>query len=187
MSERERDLEAAELALRVQDGKRSGRADGEAADPAVARWEVRLGVLAAAVPPMTPPQAVFDRALAQVRGARSAPSTSGGGTLTVRAEEGSWRFMAPGVTVKTLWRDRRSGRWSALLRVEPGAIYPPHDHDEDEECLVLEGELRFGDLLLKAGDFHLARKGHRHPGATSAGGCLLYLSGAHGPREPASR
>lgn len=186
MSERERDLEAAELALRVQDRERPRRADGDVEQAAVARWEVRLGALAAAVPPTTPPRAVFDRALAQVREARTAGS-GGGGTLTVRAQEGSWRPMAPGVTVKTLWRDRRSGRWSALLRVEPGAVYPPHDHDEDEECLVLEGELRFGDLLLKAGDFHLARKGHRHPEASSPGGCLLYLSGARSPREPASR
>jgi anti-sigma factor ChrR (cupin superfamily) len=185
MNERERDLEAAELALRVRDVERPRNEDGDAPDPAVARWEVRLGGLAAAVPGVTPPQVVFDRALAQIRAPR--PARSDEGTLTVRAEEGSWRPMAPGVRIKTLWHDRRTGRWSALLRVEPGAVYPPHDHDDDEECLVLEGELRFGDLVLKAGDFHLAHKGHRHPKASSPGGCLLYLSGTHSPREPASR
>lgn len=64
------------------------------------------------------------------------------------------------------------------MRVAPGSTYPSHVHKIDEECLVLEGELRFGDLALQAGDFHLARAGHQHPPATSPKGCLLYISGA---------
>jgi anti-sigma factor ChrR (cupin superfamily) len=63
------------------------------------------------------------------------------------------------------------------MRVTPGAVYPAHAHDGDEECLVLEGEVSFGELTLRAGDFHLARKGHRHPQASSPQGCVLYISG----------
>jgi len=86
--------------------------------------------------------------------------------------------MAPGVTMKPLSQDRASGRRTMLVRLTPGATFRPHGHDLDEECLVLEGELRFGDLILRAGDFHLARKGHHHPLASSPSGCLLYISGA---------
>ena len=46
----------------------------------------------------------------------------------------------------------------------------------EDVCLVLEGELRFGDLPLAAGDFPFARKGHRHPTAGQPdSACLLYI------------
>jgi hypothetical protein len=46
----------------------------------------------------------------------------------------------------------------------------------DEECLVIEGDLHFGDLELHAGDFHVALKGMIHPAARSVNGCLLYIT-----------
>lgn len=174
MSEKDRELEAAARALRVEDEGEACPPADEALAGAAARWEVRFGELARALPPEAPRPELLDEVLARVRTAEG----RGKWTVTVRAEEGTWRPFAPGVTVKLLWADRQSGRRAVLMRVEPGSTYPSHAHEVDEECLVLEGELRFGDLVLRAGDFHLARAGHRHPPATSPGGCLLYVSGA---------
>lgn len=166
MADQERDLDAAERAL--------GLSEAEVPAAALARWEARLGGLAAAVPPVAPSAGLLDGVLARVRGQAPAPA----GSLTVRAKAGDWRSLLPGITIKLLHEDLQAGRRVVLMRVAPGARYAAHGHTGDEECLVLEGEVRFGDLVLRAGDFHLARPGHRHPTATSATGCLLYISSA---------
>jgi hypothetical protein len=43
---------------------------------------------------------------------------------------------------------------------------------------VLSGDLTMGALTLRAGDFHVARRGVRHPTATTAEGCMLLVSAA---------
>ena len=50
--------------------------------------------------------------------------------------------------------------------------------DEDEYCIVLEGDVSFDDLDLSAGDFHFARQGSSHSIARSRGGALVYLESA---------
>lgn len=176
MSDEDEELRAAELALGVLDPRAEAVArqrllQEPARAEAVAHWERRLAALADTAPPVTPPPALLGQVLAK---ARATPQ----GGVTVRADEGAWRQMAPGITVKLLWSDPATGRQAMLARCDPGAVFPGHEHGQDEECLVLEGEIRFGELLLRAGDFHLARAGTAHPPAVSPGGCLLYLSGA---------
>jgi quercetin dioxygenase-like cupin family protein len=176
MSDTERDQDAAELALRVLDD-RSQRAAEAALDAdgraAVEDWETRLGRLACAVPPVAPSPGQLDRVLDRLRSS-AAPAA---GTITTRADEGIWEPMGPGVSFKIVWHDRKAGCRGMLVRMAPGSVHPAHGHDQDEECFVLEGELGFGDLPLAKGDFHFARKGHRHAAAVSVGGCLLYISG----------
>ena len=60
-------------------------------------------------------------------------------------------------------------------RCSRGAIYKSHSHDIDEECLVIEGDLRYGDFVLRAGDYHVAAPGTHHPAGTTAAGCLLHV------------
>jgi anti-sigma factor ChrR (cupin superfamily) len=179
MSIEDEELRAAEIALGVLDPRAEAVARMRLAqDPAlaasVAAWEQRLAGLAGTASPVPPLPSLFEQVLAKVRAAPDGPA----GTLVVRAEAGEWRQVAPGITVKSLWSDPGSGRQAMLARCAPGAVFPGHRHGGDEECLVLEGEIRFGDLTLRAGDFHLARAGSEHPPAFSPTGCLLYLSGA---------
>lgn len=106
-----------------------------------------------------------------MRAIGAAPSAS-----TVRAASGDWRRIAPGIEQKVLC-DSGSGM-SCLLRCAPGAALPAHVHRIDEECLVLEGTLRIGDeLVLRAGDFHVAPAGSAHPLTSTDTGVLLYLRG----------
>lgn len=95
---------------------------------------------------------------------------------TVRAEEGYWQTLAPGVTMKTLHDDGNSH--SFLVRLEAGAVLPSHPHEVDEECLVLEGEMHLGDLHFRAGDHHIARAGSMHGRVTSPRGGLMYVRSA---------
>ncbi|HEY8360082.1 MAG TPA: cupin domain-containing protein [Ramlibacter sp.] len=99
---------------------------------------------------------------------------------TVRADEGGWEQLAPGVTRKLLWVTPDAQ--SCLVRMAPGACVPPHPHPIDEECVVLEGSVRIGDdLVLQVGDFHVGRAGSSHALTSSATGALVYLRGAAEP------
>ena len=96
--------------------------------------------------------------------------------VTIRADEGEWHPVLPKVSMKVLLREGDSLTY--LLRLEPGAKIPPHDHPQTEECLVLEGEARIGDLIVHAGDYHAAIAGRPHALLASERGALLFLRGA---------
>jgi len=100
------------------------------------------------------------------------------GTFTMRAGSYDWQPLAEGVDAAMLWHNEKAKRQSMLIRMQPGAHYKSHEHDDDEECFVIEGDLVFGELRLKAGDFHLAPRGRTHPPAYSPSGCLLYITAA---------
>ena len=122
-----------------------------------------------------PPQAL-PMAEAQWWQARLATAADG------RQAAGGWR--PPG-----RWVDSREGVRvlplaahehvvSMLVRFEAGAGVPDHGHEIDEDCLVLEGEMFLGDILLRAGDYQLAPAGGGHFGETSDVGVLFFFHGA---------
>lgn len=103
--------------------------------------------------------------------------------ITVRAGEGGWELVAPGVARKVLLQ--ADGAVSSLVRLDPGARVGGHLHPIHEECLVLAGTLRIGrDLLLGPGDFHVGVAGIAHEEASTESGALVFLRGAC---EPAPR
>ena len=95
--------------------------------------------------------------------------------VTIRGEEGAWIDIVQLVTKKVLNVNHETGIESYLLRLLPGATLEQHRHDEDELCIVLEGDVSIGDLHLKAGDYHYANKGSWHGRASTVHGALLFL------------
>ena len=96
--------------------------------------------------------------------------------ITVRADAGPWIQLAPGIVKKVLFSDPETGTESYLLKAEPGTQAPPHDHTQDEHCLVLEGEVTYGDRIhLRAGDYHFAPGGSKHSTARTETGVLVYI------------
>jgi len=96
---------------------------------------------------------------------------------TVRAGPDGWQALKDGIRLKVL--NEADGCLTYLLELAPGAVLPGHRHPKDEECIVLRGELRMGDaLVLRSGDFHLARAGVPHATIVSPTGALLFLRGA---------
>lgn len=91
------------------------------------------------------------------------------------ADEG-WLEIAPGIDKKLLWSDGREV--SSYYRFAPGAHIAGHPHPRDEECMMLDGELFIGDVLLKAGDYQRAPAGSRHGEVFSDCGALFYVRGA---------
>lgn len=94
----------------------------------------------------------------------------------VRAAEVEWTPFAPGVRAKVLFDDGRTRTW--LARLEREARLPAHAHPADEECLLLEGTVCLGDVLMAQGDYQIARAGSCHTSAYSPNGCLLLVRSA---------
>jgi len=96
--------------------------------------------------------------------------------VTVRAGEGRWAELTPGVHAKLLREN--AGTRSRLMRLEPGAGVAGVDRSGNEECLVLDGEAFFGDALLRAGDYQRVPAGRHSPGVASDAGALLFVRDA---------
>ncbi len=98
------------------------------------------------------------------------------GIHVVRAEEGKWVDTKwDGIRVKSLYYDAERKIRTLLLRMEPGAVLPPHIHGATEQCLVLEGDAYCEDLSLKAGDYQCLPAHARHEKTGTVNGCLLLL------------
>jgi quercetin dioxygenase-like cupin family protein len=122
-------------------------------------------------PPLSVKAALRHRLMKRVAAtiARAEPSH-----LTVPYDDNGWVEVMPLINKKVLFESEQ-GR-GVLFRFQPGARLPPHEHDTDEECVVLEGELTIaGEITVRAGDFHLARKDVPHGELTSATGALFYI------------
>ena len=108
---------------------------------------------------------------------------AGGLHRTVRAGAGEWLAVAPGVERKLLWE--KGDATSCMIRLAPGATFPPHGHPIDEECVVMEGSLRIGsELLLRPGDFHVGLCGVEHETVSTDEGCVCFLRTAKCFFEP---
>lgn len=94
----------------------------------------------------------------------------------VAAQEGRWHELLPGIQRKVL--HEQDGVMSYLLKFAPGAVLPPHRHPVDEECVVIEGVLRIGELVLPAGSYHRVRADVLDAESSSDEGALIFLRGA---------
>ncbi len=86
-----------------------------------------------------------------------------------------WQPLSEGVEIKTL---RCVGEvMSSLARVAPGALVVNHGHTLDEDCMMLQGDLFLGDILLRANDYQLAPAGGTHTNSMSDTGAVFYFHG----------
>ena len=80
----------------------------------------------------------------------------------------------PGVTAKRLFEDP-NGNVSWMVKLDAGAVYPRHRHATFEHCLVLEGEVRFDEYVLRAGDYEVAGPSTDHSSFVSPHGAVLFI------------
>jgi len=90
-----------------------------------------------------------------------------------------WRQTFEGVEVLPMWGS--TDITSMLVRFAPGASVPDHPHAANEDCLMLDGEMFLGDILLRPGDYQMAPAGVGHFGETSDVGCTFFFHGAIDP------
>jgi ChrR Cupin-like domain/Putative zinc-finger len=86
-----------------------------------------------------------------------------------------WEEAAPAVSCKVLATDTDNSRVSLLVRLAPGAAYPPHQHADVEELYLLDGELMIDDRKLYPGDYNRAEPGTSDSRVWSETGCTCVL------------
>lgn len=89
--------------------------------------------------------------------------------------EPEWEDVAPGISCKMLSTDAQTDRVSMLVRLAPGAAYPPHSHAGTEELHLLEGELWIEDRKLVPGDYNSAVAGTADTHVWTETGCTCLL------------
>ncbi len=94
---------------------------------------------------------------------------------TSRAALADWENYAPGIERRLLWQSAAAVAY--IARVVEGALVPAHGHLHDEECMMIEGDLFTGDILLREGEFQLAPAGCEHGLVSAASKGMIYIRG----------
>jgi anti-sigma factor ChrR (cupin superfamily) len=92
-----------------------------------------------------------------------------------RWSEPDWEQVAPGIECKLLASDAERRRVSMLVRLAPGASYPPHTHAGVEELHLLDGELWIDARKLFPGDYNYGAPGTSDERVWSETGCTCVL------------
>lgn len=131
------------------------------ADPALRAgwdtWSRRLAPMHDAIPALSPPSALWTALQRRIKGDGVDTRVS-----ARRQTDGTWLHMLPGVTMRLLHVEPISGTRSAIMRMQPGAEIPAHDHPEVEECFVLDGTVTIDEGDYHPGDHVVALTGTSH-------------------------
>lgn len=123
--------------------------------------ELALASLDLAAPAMAPPAGL----LARVEAAIDADAPF----VAQRLDGGRWRTLGPGVQMKRVWER------AFLLKCEPGAVVPDHDHPSFEHALVVSGDLISEMGVFGPGDYHGVPAGAKHRPWTTKAGCVVLV------------
>lgn len=97
----------------------------------------------------------------------------------IHSREIEWKPLpepdAEGVYVKVLQFDKKTKRAPTfLLKFEPGATYPAHNHPAGKEIFVIEGDIRLGKDHLYTGDYLYTAPNGKHA-VRSENGCVVLV------------
>lgn len=162
-----------------------------AADPEVraelAAFEAVTSGMLQGLRPAPPPDRIRAQVLARIRNTPQQPSFAGPSQKAVthvpadgfhflRPAEGQWSpGPYPGTRIQVLSTDLRRNYMLLYIELEPGAIFPEHDHRGAEELFVVQGDLVTEGRHLRAGDFVHGEAGSHHHDLRSPGGCHALL------------
>ena len=134
--------------------------------------DILLAANAGLIPELAPADDVRKRVLANILRRVAVP-----GMQVVRGNEGAWRAIFPGVSIKILREDAAEHSQTTLWRLQPGASVPRHQHNQYEECLILEGSIVHDGTEYFAGDYLLSPTGMPHEIFVAPNGALFLIRG----------
>lgn len=100
----------------------------------------------------------------------------------VRNQQKAWQPLIEngihyeGISVISLhYNEEKRRSTTILLKFEPGATYPYHNHPAGEEVFMLEGEAIFEQVTLLQGDYLYTPPGFKHSAKTKTGCTMLFV------------
>jgi anti-sigma factor ChrR (cupin superfamily) len=136
--------------------------------------DILLAANAGLISELAPADAARRRMLANIMKRVSAPTMQ-----VIRRDEGQWRAILPGVSIKILREDADERNQTTLWRLQPGASVPKHQHTQNEECLLLEGSIVHANVEYFVGDYLLSPAGMAHDVFFAPKGALFLIRGEH--------
>ena len=95
-------------------------------------------------------------------------------SLAGDADRLPWRPLRPGVQVVRLYGEASQGPSAVLLKYDPGASVPLHEHTGYEHIFVLSGAQTDGSTIFSTGTLAIQSPGSRHR-ISSPHGCLVLV------------
>ncbi len=127
----------------------------------VIEFDERVALALASLTTETAPRPAV-RAQLMAKLAESAAAVPHGFRFHFDADDNWQPHPVPGIRMKVLAVNQRSGYTTLLLDVAPGTRFPAHHHDGDEECYVISGSVHTLGRRLGPGDFVHADGGTDH-------------------------
>lgn len=129
--------------------------------------------IAESVPVQNPSTSVRQRLFDRIALNPPKPQSSQDEMILVRAGDTPWRPLPfSGVEVRPLL-----GKKTLLVRMQPGSVYPSHEHRYTEQCYVLEGSvIDSTGISASAGDYICMAAGSTHQEIRTETGCLFLLA-----------
>ncbi|GMU02910.1 hypothetical protein KH5H1_70300 [Corallococcus caeni] len=91
-----------------------------------------------------------------------------------------WKPLGPGTSYRLLRVSAETGVWSAILKMEKGAVFAPHKHLAAAEIFILSGSTQDRYGTTRPGDYEFEPVGAEHPATTALEESLVHFT-AHGP------
>lgn len=102
-------------------------------------------------------------------------------SIHVQPQKMEWRETTfEGCLMKPLYIDRATGHLTVLMKMEPGATLPDHEHVAVEQTYMLEGRLEDKEgpekgLSVGAGEYVARPAGSRHAAWCPEGGLMVAI------------
>ena len=84
------------------------------------------------------------------------------GEVLLSVAEISWVSILPGIDFRLLFTSGETGRWTVLLRCQPGSFLPSHRHYGAGEFFVVKGRMEYRSGSAKAGTYGYEPLGSLH-------------------------
>jgi len=121
---------------------------------------------------LRPSAALWDRLAARIEAETGRPTAPPEEPPLSRPE---WKEAGPGISYMRLATDQQRNRITMLVRLAPGADYPPHRHADVEELYLLDGELHVDERRFYPGDYLSSEPGTIDHRVWSETGCMCVL------------
>jgi quercetin dioxygenase-like cupin family protein len=97
------------------------------------------------------------------------------GSVYLELAKSDWQPDGDKFWIKPLYENPAKGERTCLMKIDPGAWFPMHAHEETEQIYVLSGSFYDQDRTLRAGDYACRAPGAMHTAGSDEGAVVLLI------------